>query len=93
MAAGCEIVSTNLGAIFETCSPFAKLVTFDRNLSNLEKRYSKALLKSIENYWSEENQNKLKLQRESVNLLYSWEKRSVEWKNFFNEARNLKKTI
>ncbi len=33
---------------------------------------------------------KLKLQHETINLTYSWESRSVEWKNFFNTARDLK---
>ena len=90
MAAGCEVVTTNLGALFETCSPFGTLVGFDRNFDNLEKRFSKALSSSIKNYWSDENQNKLKLQREAINTTYSWDIRSVEWKNFFNEARELK---
>ena len=90
MAAGCEVVSTNLGALYETCSPFGTFVGFDRNWDNLEKRYSKALLKSIKNYWSSENQNKLKMQSEAINATYSWDVRSVEWKNFFNEIRDLK---
>ena len=90
MAAGCEVVSTNLGALYETCSPFGTFVGFDRNWDNLEKRYSKVLLKSIKNYWSSENQNKMKMQSESINATYSWDVRSVEWKNFFNEIRNLK---
>ena len=90
MASGCEVVTTNLGALYETCSPFATFVGFDRNFDNLEKRYSKALLKSIKNYWSNENQNKLKLQSEVINATYSWDVRSMEWKNFFNEAKELK---
>ena len=90
MASGCEVVTTNLGALYETCSPFVTFVGFDRNFDNLEKRYSKALLKSIKNYWSNENQNKLKLQSEVINATYSWDVRSVEWKNFFNEIRELK---
>ena len=90
MAAGCEVVTTNLGALYETCSPFATFANFDRNFDNLEKRYSKILLNSIKNYWSDENQNKLKLQRETINATYSWNVRSVEWKNFFNEIRELK---
>jgi len=90
MASGCEVVTTNLGALYETCSPFATFVGFDRNFDNLEKRYSKALLKSIKNYWSNENQNRLKLQSEVINATYSWDVRSVEWKNFFNEIRELK---
>jgi glycosyltransferase involved in cell wall biosynthesis len=90
MAAGCEVVTTNLGALYETCSPFGTFVNFDRNFNNLEKRFSKILTNSIKNYWSDENQNKLKLQRESINATYSWGVRSVEWKNFFNEARGIK---
>ncbi len=90
MAAGCEVVTTNLGALYETCSSFGTFVNFDRNLNNLEKRYEKVLINSIENYWSDENQNKLKLQRETINATYSWNIRSAEWKNFFNEARKLK---
>ena len=90
MAAGCEIVTTNLGALYETCSPFGTFVNFDRNFDNLEKRYSKVLSNSIKNYWSNENQNKLKLQRETINATYSWDVRAIEWENFFNEIRELK---
>jgi len=90
MAAGCEVVTTNLGALSETCSSFGTFVNFDRNFDNLEKKYSEVLLNSIKNFWSDEHQNKLKLQRETINNTYSWDVRSVEWKNFFNETRKLK---
>jgi UDP-glucose:(glucosyl)LPS alpha-1,2-glucosyltransferase len=90
MAAGCEVVTTNLGALYETCSPFANFVNFDNDLSNLEKRFGKALSSSVKNYWTEENQHKLKLQSEIINNLYSWNIRSVEWQNFFDQVKNLK---
>ncbi len=90
MAAGCEVVTTNLAALYETCAPFGTFVNFDRNIQNLEKRYAKILINSIKNYWSEKNQYKLKLQNETINSTYSWKVRSLEWENFFNEARKLK---
>jgi len=91
MASGCEVVTTNLGALYETCAPFGTLVSFDRNLDNLEKNFIKTLTNSIKNYWSEENQKKLSLQREAINSTYTWDQRSVEWINFFKKAREEKK--
>ena len=48
------------------------------------------LLNSIKNFWSDERQNKLKLQRETINATYSWDARSIEWKNCFDAARKSK---
>jgi len=45
----------------------------------------------IKNYWSSTNQKKLKLQSEAINSTYSWDVRSVEWKEFFDDARKMKK--
>ena len=90
MAAGCEVVTTNLGALNETCSPFGTIINFEKTPEALEEKYSVALLNSIKNFWSEKTQKKLKLQRETINSTYSWDVRSAEWKNFFDKARKLK---
>ena len=90
MAAGCEVVTTDLGALKETCSPFGKIIHFEKTPEELEVKYREALLESINNFWSDATQKKLKLQREKINETYSWDVRSVEWINFFDEARKLK---
>ena len=90
LAAGCDIVTTNLGALYETCTPFATFVSFDKNFNNLEKKYAKILAHKIKNYWLKENQKKLRLQSEIINSTFSWEIRSIEWKNFFDDARQKK---
>ena len=87
MAAGCEVVTTDLGALKETCSPFGKIINFEKTPEELEIKYREALLDSIKNFWSSATQKKLKLQRERINDIYSWEARSIEWKNFFAEVR------
>ena len=88
MAASCEIVTTNLGALHETCSPFGKFVNFNKNLNILEKDFLNSLEESIQNFWSDENQKKLKQQHEEINKLYSWESRKNEWINFLKKINN-----
>ena len=87
MAAGCEVVTTNLGALIETCSPFATFVKFDKNFNNLEKEYGNILSERIKKFWSDENQSRLQKQSEEINSTYSWDVRSDEWKNFFNKIK------
>jgi UDP-glucose:(glucosyl)LPS alpha-1,2-glucosyltransferase len=84
MAAGCQMVTTNLGALYETCAPFGTFVGFDKNLNNLSKKYELKLIDSINNFWSKNNQDLLNLQRETINRTYSWETRSKEWIDFLS---------
>ena len=90
MAAGCEVVTTDLGALNETCSPFGKMVNFEKRPEDLEIKYGEALLDSIKNFWSHKTQKKLKLQRDTINENYSWDLRVLEWKKFFDSARKQK---
>ena len=87
MAAGCNIVTTSLGALYETCTPFGKFVTFDGNFYNLDDKFQIKLKECIENYWSNENQELLKLQIETINRTYSWETRSKDWIDFLKSVK------
>jgi len=85
MAAGCQVVTSNLGALYETCSPFARLVHFNQNLNIFEKLYEQELSNSIKHYWSTENQKKLVNQSKVINENYNWKNRSQEWIEFLKK--------
>ena len=88
MAAGCEVVTTNLGALKETCSPYGKFVNFNNNLYILEKTFLESLEESIKSFWSDENQKKLDKQKKEINKLYSWDIRKNEWIDFLTKTNN-----
>jgi len=85
MAAGCQVVTSNLGALYETCSPFARLVHFNQNLNIFEKSYEQELSNAIKHYWSKENQKKLANQSQAINEQYNWKNRSQEWIEFLKK--------
>lgn len=81
-AAGCRLLSTSLGALYETGSEYARLLMLD---DKIEKKFAKALNEEVENYWSQSNQDLLKEQSDFYNKYYSWEKRSQEWNTLFDK--------
>lgn len=83
-AAGCNMVSTNLGALFETGSEYAKLIPIQLDLKTLANNFAKALEDAIDNYWTISNQEKLKEQSDFYNQNYSWELRAKEWNSLFD---------
>ena len=83
-AAGCRIVTTNYGALPETCAGWATRVEYDRNRAILAERYAAQLDLEINNYWS--NYSSLKDQSDWFNSNYSWSVRAEEWKDFFNNV-------
>lgn len=92
LAAGCNFVGSNLGALLETVNVFGNLVPINRSRENhIEEfidRYVVVLEETINNFWTEENQKSLKLQTEYFNHYYSWETRKRDWKKFLIEAKN-----
>jgi glycosyltransferase involved in cell wall biosynthesis len=79
LAAGCKVVTTNLGAIPETAGKWATYVNYSHNKRELAAQYAEVLSKEIDNYW--ENTN-LKDQSDWYNREYSWDLRTTEWLHF-----------
>lgn len=82
-AAGCKIVTTNLGALPETCQNYATYVDYKYgdDLKELSERYAEVLNKEIDNYTSDF----AKQQSDYFNNYYSWQNRKTEWNNFLNK--------
>jgi glycosyltransferase involved in cell wall biosynthesis len=84
-AAGCDMVTTNLGALYETGSEYAKMIPIQASKEDLAVKYAKALNDAIDNYWDKSNQEKLKEQSDFYNRYYSWSLRSKEWNRLFEQ--------
>lgn len=84
-AAGCKMITTDLGALYETGSEYAKMIPIQSDMSTLIKNYRNVLNDEINDYWSKTNQNLIKEQSDFYNKYYSWEKRSKEWNLLFEK--------
>jgi glycosyltransferase involved in cell wall biosynthesis len=84
-AAGCRMVTTNLGALYETGSEYARLMPMQAVPETFIPAYAKVLNEEIDNYWSLETQGKLQKQSDFYNENYSWDLRSKEWNRLFEK--------
>lgn len=79
MSAGCNVVCPNFGALFETCANFATMYGFNENNNIHANQFINILSMSIRDYWTENNQNKLKFQKIYFDNYYNWELRGAQW--------------
>jgi len=90
LAAGCKLVSTNLGALPETGNIWADSITFDNDYKKSAIRFSKLLNNAIDTYWDNDVQEKLKEQMEFYNKYYSWDFRIIQWQKLFNRILEIR---
>ena len=90
MSAGCHVVTTNYGALPETCGEFATMIEFDSSVQNLIERYAQTLNSVIDNYKNNLYKDDLEMQIKYYNKYYSWNTRITEWNNFLNYVRQEK---
>lgn len=86
--AGLNMVTTNLGALYETVNVWGRLVSFDSNKENLTKKFAFALNRAIDEFWSRETQLRLVEQHNYYKRFYSWDSRINEWKNFLSQIKH-----
>jgi len=85
-AAGCSLVTTDLGALPETGGMYAKMMTVKDNETDFKVSYAQHLNQAINDYWDKSNQELLKEQSDYFNRFYSWERRAKEWNEFFEKV-------
>ena len=92
MMAGCYVVTTNYGALPETCGDFATMIEFNSSGIQLINNFTSALNTVIDNYKNNVYKEDLELQVKFYKKYYSWETRIEEWKGFLNYVRREKET-
>ena len=87
MAAGCYTITTNYGALPETCGEFATMIEYEPNADDLARRYALVLNGVIDDYRDGKLNEDIEAQVKYYNKHYSWQTRIQEWRNFLNYVR------
>lgn len=91
MSAGLYCVTTNFGALFETCSEFPMYVTYVKDLKLLAQSFAAAIDMAAETFNEPAIQESLDMQQAFYKKYYNWNKRAMEWNNFLQGVINAKK--
>ena len=90
MAAGLHMITTNYGALYETCSEWPVYVQYTDNYTRLAEGFAHAI-DSLTSFLHEEGcQNHLQTQANFYKKFYSWEGRKEDWTTFLIGALNEK---
>ena len=86
--AGCSVVTTNYGALYETLGEWGTFVEFNTDGDELVKNYVAALNKEIDNFWTSSTQQRLLDQHVYFSNFYTWDKRAQEWIEFLTKIQS-----
>ena len=90
MAAGLHMITTNYGALYETCSEWPVYVQYTNNYKRLSEGFAYAI-DSVASFMHEEGcQYHLESQSNFYKKFYSWQSRKEDWTNFLQGAFNAK---
>jgi glycosyltransferase involved in cell wall biosynthesis len=80
LAAGCKVITTNIGALPETGSEFSTLVPIQGSYAEIAISFAKSLNTLIDNAKTFDG----RYQSDFYNSMYGWENRSKEWNSLIN---------
>jgi glycosyltransferase involved in cell wall biosynthesis len=90
MAAGLYCITTNYGALYETCAEFPVYVPYEKNYMKLAKIFAEVIDIAAGNLDSERIKDHLKFQIDYCNRFYDWKIKGNSWTRFLQGAVNAK---
>ncbi len=88
MSAGLYLITTNFGALFETCAEFPIYVNYDKDFIRLAKKFAMAIDVAASHLHENYIINHLKFQIKYTNDFYNWKKQGNQWTQFIRGALN-----
>jgi len=86
MSSGLYLITTNFGALFETCSEWPIYVNYTNNLDALAQRFAHAIDMACDTLHEDYIQQHIEEQQKFAKRFYSWEKKGKEWETFLKGA-------
>ena len=83
--AGCKVVTTNHGALPETCGDFADYVEYEPNQEELAKKYAKALNSAMDSILFEDHDYHTQIKH--YQKYWTWDMRKYDWFDFLDEIK------
>ena len=87
MSAHCAVVTSNWGALPETCGEFGYVYPYTEDKLEHAERFADTLEDVMDEYWSDETQKNLDNAQEYSYTHYSWSKRIKQWTYFLDNLR------
>ena len=91
LSAGLHVITTNFGALPETCAEWPVYLNYTKNHDLLAESTAHAIDIASNYLHTEIIQNHLEEQQKFYKRFYSWEKKGMEWENFLKGALNVKR--
>jgi glycosyltransferase involved in cell wall biosynthesis len=91
MSAGLYTITTNYGALFETCADFPVYINYDKDYKKLAYKFAYAIKHLMCQLHRDYAQDHLELQQNYMKRFYSWHNRKTQWTNFLIGAKGAKK--
>jgi len=88
MAAGLYVITTDYGALFETCAEFSSYVTYQKDYNNLARNFAFAIDTIADQLTSPGVVSHLEKQIDYTNNFYNWSKQGNAWTQFLKGALN-----